>query len=114
MSVSTQSTEQEQNLILSWLSDFNHGANGEFMKALDAGVEEPFFLVARNGDGEVVGGVAGTVMLKWLKVYVTAVSPECWGQGIGRELMMGAEEYGRGKGCEYVCGYDDFPGARFL
>lgn len=100
--VSTDSTEQEQNLILTWLREFNHSANGEFMKALDGGVEEPFFLVARNGNGTVVGGVAGTVILKWLKVYVTVVSPDCRGLGVGRELMRGAEAYGKGKGCAHV------------
>ena len=100
--VSPCAVEDEQNQVLTWLKEFNHSTNDKFMKALDGGAEEPFFLVAKNADGNVLGGVTGTVMLKWLKIYVTAVDPQCRGQGIGRELMLGAEAYGRGKGCAHI------------
>ena len=58
--------------------------------------------MAKDADGNVLGGVTGTVMLKWLKIYATAVDPECPRQGVDRGLMSRWEAYGREKGCPHI------------
>jgi len=102
MNVDPNSSPEEQNQVLTWLREFNESNNGAFMKALAHDAEEAFFLVSRNEQNKVVGGIAGTLLLKWLKIYVTAVSPDCRKQGIGRDLLAKAEQHGIAKGCKYA------------
>lgn len=72
------------------------------MNALENGEEKIFFLVARNGQGEVTGGLRGSWLLQWLKINVVTVDPACRSQGIGRALMQEAESFGRQQGCRHV------------
>ena len=102
MHVDPNATTEEQNQVLTWLREFNEAHNGAFMKALANDAEEAFFLVARNDQNEVIGGIAGTLLLKWLKIYVTAVSPDHQGQGIGKDLLAKAEQHALSKGCQYA------------
>ena len=102
MNIDSNSSNDEQNQVLTWLREFNELNNGEFMQALANDAEKAFFLVARNEKNKVVGGIAGTILLKWLKIYVTAVSPNSRGQGIGADLLAKAEQHGRASGCQYA------------
>jgi GNAT superfamily N-acetyltransferase len=102
MQVEPNSSIEEQNQVLTWLREFNEAHNREFMNALANDAEEAFFLVSRNDQNEVIGGIAGTILLKWLKIYVTAVSPAHRKQGIGKDLLIKAEQHARSQGCQYV------------
>lgn len=102
MQVEPNSSIEEQNQVLTWLREFNEAHNREFMNALANDAEEAFFLVSRNDTNQVVGGIAGTILLKWLKIYVTAVSPTHRKKGIGKDLLAKAEQHARSKGCQYV------------
>ena len=94
-------TPDEQEQVLSWLRSFNADANPQFMRSLEDGASRDFFIVARDDDGSVIGGLRGTFLHSWLKVDVMAVSPDHRRQGIGRKLVEEAEAMGAQRGCRY-------------
>lgn len=56
-------------------------------------------LSARDTAGALVGGVSGATSYGWLLVKLLWVSEDLRGMGIGKRLMLEAEEHARGVGC---------------
>lgn len=98
-SLNQNPTPEEREQVLSWLRNFNTDFNPQFMKSLENGAAEDFFIVARDDSGSVIGGLRGTFLHHWLKVDVMSVSPIHRRQGIGRKLVEEAEAMAAQRGC---------------
>jgi predicted N-acetyltransferase YhbS len=60
---------------------------------------KPLTLVARDLQGTMVGGLAGSTSYGWLLVKMLWVAEELRGQGFGARLMVEAEAVARSGGC---------------
>ncbi len=60
---------------------------------------ERFALLLRDDAGKVAAGLSGALSWGWLFVDALWVSDELRGRGIGRALMIGAEDFARAKDC---------------
>jgi len=58
-----------------------------------------FSIVARNAEGEILGGLIGGTSYGWLLVKMLWVADEARGQGLGTRIMTLAEDVVRGRGC---------------
>lgn len=99
--IQPSNSDDDRETVFSWLREFNHSENGQFMRLLDEQDATPVFLVARCDQGNVVGGLTGETFLDWLKVNIMAVHSDHRRQGIGSELLAAAEEHARSQGCLY-------------
>ena len=59
----------------------------------------PLIVELRDANGTVVGGLWGATAYGWLFVQLLAVPDELRGLGLGRRLMIEAEEEARRRGC---------------
>ena len=59
----------------------------------------PLVVELRNADDAVVGGLWGATAYGWLFVQLLAVPEEFRGGGVGRRLMIAAEEEAVKRGC---------------
>jgi GNAT superfamily N-acetyltransferase len=57
------------------------------------------FLTIKDDQGDEVAGLIGHIYYKWLLIEVLWVAEEARGQGLGRRLLMAAEEEARARGC---------------
>jgi GNAT superfamily N-acetyltransferase len=101
LSLNQDPTSGEQEQVLSWLRNFNTDSNPQFMRSLEDGASQDFFIVARDDNGSVIGGLRGAFLHSWLKVDVMAVSPDHRRQGVGRKLVEEAEAMAVHRGCQY-------------
>ena len=61
-----------------------------------------FGLAIRDDQGEVVGGLIGSVLWNWLHVHVIWVSKELRGQDYGSKLLKEAESEAIRRGCKFA------------
>jgi len=88
-------TEEEVKLIEKGLEDYNREqTNG---KLDDPGIE--INLVLKDDEGNVVGGLGVSTVLRVMHLEVFWVAKEYRKLGYGRELVLEAERIGREKGC---------------
>lgn len=57
------------------------------------------FLVLRNDDGAISGGLIGSILWEWLRIEILAVDSTLRGQGWGRRLVEAAESLATEAGC---------------
>lgn len=100
--ISSEHSKSDKEAVYSWLREFNHEQNGEFMRSLEEGANLEFFLVARNLSDEIVGGLEGVTQHLWLRINLMAVAPASRSQGIGTELVRAAEKMALEKGCRHA------------
>jgi GNAT superfamily N-acetyltransferase len=60
----------------------------------------PLNLALRNAEGALVGGLYGATMWTWLLIDGLWVAEEIRGRGIGRELLLAAEQTAIERGCQ--------------
>ncbi len=92
LTVSTNIDRETAILISEGLNSYNHDTAGPH-NDLD------LWVVARDGDANVVGGLKGSSEYTWLFVEWLWVSPEQRGSGLGTQLLAKAEEEARHRGC---------------
>ncbi|MCW1923965.1 GNAT family N-acetyltransferase [Luteolibacter arcticus] len=59
----------------------------------------PVTLALEDDDGTVIGGLYGATMWQWLMIDGLWVATEHRGQGLGRRLLLAAEEMAVERGC---------------
>jgi GNAT superfamily N-acetyltransferase len=89
----TQPSDDEIQAILTPLRAYNAS------KAGDAGAEKFALLVRDDDNDQVLGGLSGTLLYRWMFIELLAVPEQARGQGIGSRLMAMAEEWAREKNC---------------
>lgn len=89
----TQPSDDELQAILTPLRAYNAS------KAGDAGAEKFALLVRDDGDEQVLGGLSGKLLYRWMFIELLAVPEQARGQGVGSRLMAMAEEWAREKNC---------------
>ncbi len=62
-------------------------------------VSKPLSVVAKDGNGELIGGVSGRTIYNQLLIEVLWVDDGYRDQGLGRDLMARAESEARERGC---------------
>ncbi|HHZ08653.1 MAG TPA: GNAT family N-acetyltransferase [Rhizobiales bacterium] len=82
------------------LSDLiGDGLNGYNREKAGPPDERMLWIVARDEDGSVAGGLKGRSEFAWLFVDWLWIRAERRGQGIGGRLLAGAEAEARARGC---------------
>jgi GNAT superfamily N-acetyltransferase len=89
----TQPSDDEIQAILTPLRAYNAS------KAGDGGADKFAFLVRDDDDEQVLGGLSGKLLYRWMFIELLAVPERARGQGIGSRLMAMAEEWAREKNC---------------
>lgn len=89
----TQPSDDEIQAILTPLRAYNAS------KAGDAGAEKFALLVRDDDNDQVLGGLSGKLLYRWMFIELLAVPEQARGQGIGSRLMAMAEEWAREKNC---------------
>lgn len=89
----TQSpTEEQRQAILQPLSEYNDAQTG-------GSKSEPFALMVKDENGEILGGLYGRMIFRWMFIELLSVPEQGRGQGIGSKLMAQAEALAREKNC---------------
>ncbi|MCV2222038.1 MULTISPECIES: GNAT family N-acetyltransferase [Pseudomonas] len=89
----TQSpTEEQRQAILQPLIEYNDAQTG-------GSKSEPFALMVKDENGEILGGLYGRMIFRWMFIELLSVPEQGRGQGIGSKLMAQAEALAREKNC---------------
>ncbi|QXI20892.1 GNAT family N-acetyltransferase [Pseudomonas iranensis] len=89
----TQSpTEEQRQAILQPLIEYNDAQTG-------GSKSEPFALMVKDQNGEILGGLYGRMIFRWMFIELLSVPEQGRGQGIGSKLMAQAEALAREKNC---------------
>jgi GNAT superfamily N-acetyltransferase len=86
-------TEQDYLAILTPLRAYNVSQAG------DAGAEKFALLIRDEVSNEVLGGLSGKLLYRWMFIELLAVPQEARGQGLGSRLMKMAEAMALEKNC---------------
>ncbi|MGA0530775.1 GNAT family N-acetyltransferase [Hansschlegelia sp. KR7-227] len=84
--------EAAQNLVSEGLSRFNEVQVGPFPAS-------PIWVVARDDNGALIGGVQAFISWTWLYLSMLWVDESARGAGVGSCLMRQAEQIAVDKGC---------------
>jgi len=88
-------SDAEEALVVRGLRAFNE-------TRLGPADDQPVRLVARDADGNVVGGLLGHTRWRWLYIAKLWIDATARGHGIGTKLIAAAEELARSRGCTDV------------
>jgi GNAT superfamily N-acetyltransferase len=91
--LTNQPTEEDYLAILTPLRAYNASQAG------DAGAEKFALLVRDEQTNEVLGGLYGKLLYRWMFIELLAVPEQDRGQGTGSRLMGMAEDLAREKNC---------------
>ncbi|MFS2156096.1 GNAT family N-acetyltransferase [Pseudomonas sp. Pseusp122] len=91
--LTSQPTEEDYLAILTPLRAYNVSQAG------DAGAEKFALLVRDEHTHEVLGGLYGKLLYRWMFIELLAVPEQTRSQGTGSRLMGMAEELAREKNC---------------
>lgn len=91
--LTSQPTEEDYLAILTPLRAYNVSRAG------DAGAEKFALLVRDEDTHEVLGGLYGKLLYRWMFIELLAVPEQTRGQGTGSRLMDMAEALAREKNC---------------
>jgi GNAT superfamily N-acetyltransferase len=86
-------TEEDYLSILKPLRAYNVSRAG------DAGAEKFALLVRDEHSDEVLGGLHGRLLYRWMFIELLAVPEQARGQGLGSRLLGMAEQLARDKDC---------------
>ena len=75
------------------------GLEKHTLEAIGSPGFEPLAILARDSEGNLVGGVTATINWKWLAIKLLWVKEDVRGRGLGRDLMNAIEDLGRSRGC---------------
>lgn len=104
ISVSGDLAEDVTEAIYDVLWRYNVEQNGAFFDARERPehAARPLFAVARDGDGQLLGGLTAETQFAWLRVSIMAVVAGERNRGTGRRLLAAAEDEAIRRGCRYA------------
>lgn len=85
-------TEEQRQAILQPLIEYNDAQTG-------GSKSEPFALMVKDQNGEILGGLYGRMIFRWMFIELLSVPEQGRGQGIGSKLMAQAEALARENNC---------------
>ncbi|MBV4545290.1 GNAT family N-acetyltransferase [Pseudomonas triticicola] len=85
-------TEEQRQAILQPLIEYNDAQTG-------GSKSEPFALMVKDQNGEILGGLYGRMIFRWMFIELLSVPEQGRGQGLGSKLMAQAEALAREKNC---------------
>tara|TARA_R110000850_G_scaffold75152_3_gene164126 strand:+ start:861 stop:1283 length:423 start_codon:yes stop_codon:yes gene_type:complete len=65
-------------------------------------INEPIEIIARNNNGEIIGGLYGRSFWGTLEIKTFVVKTENRNDGIGRKLIIEAEKEAKKRNCRYI------------
>lgn len=65
-------------------------------------INKPIEIIARNNDGELIGGLYGRSIWGTLEIKTFVVKTENRNEGIGKQLMLEAEKEAKKRNCKYI------------
>ncbi len=77
------------------LREYNHHQAGD-------GHDKLLCFALRSPDGTIAGGVIGETHWNWLFITLMWIKEELRGKGLGRQLILAAEDEGRKRGAVYA------------
>lgn len=83
-------TEEQRQAILQPLIEYNDAQTG-------GSKSEPFALMVKDQNGEILGGLYGRMIFRWMFIELLSVPEQGRGQGLGSKLMAQAEALAREK-----------------
>lgn len=94
--ISTDPKKSESDILSQGIIDFN---KSEVPDLEPNEAEVKFFVLARNEDDTVVGGIRAICFWNTLHIELLWLSDECRGNGIGKEILESAEAFATQNGC---------------
>jgi GNAT superfamily N-acetyltransferase len=88
-------TPAEEAMVVRGLLAFNE-------ERLGPANDQPVKFVARDADGNVVGGLLGHTRWRWMYIAKLWIDESARGEGLGKRLMDAAEDLARSRGCSDV------------
>ncbi len=92
ISLELQPSSQQFDLVDQQLHEFNVGKIGDYQYT-------PLFLLLRDSENKVVGGLDGFMGLGWLHISTLWITEELRGYGYGKTLTLTAEQEAVNHGC---------------
>jgi len=85
--------ESVHQAICDELRRFNIEANGVFFAARELALNSPrpLYVVARDDEGRLCGGLLAETQFAWIKLSILAVVPAARGGGVGSCMLAAAE-----------------------
>ncbi len=98
MEITQQSNREDRDVIRKKLIDYNLANLPDEMRQPGRDIT----YVLRNEQGEIVGGITGT--MTWYRLYIDflLVDESLRGKGYGRELLRSIEDFARENQCKLI------------
>ncbi|WP_407515691.1 GNAT family N-acetyltransferase [Tamlana fucoidanivorans] len=65
-------------------------------------INKPIEIIARDNNGEIIGGLYGRSIWGTLEIKTFVIKPENRNNGIGRKLILEAEKEAKTRNCRYM------------
>lgn len=98
MKISKQEVQEDREFIRSKVIEHNMACVSDEVKS----PKEQISFIARNDNGEIIGGVTGTSYWQHMHIDFLWVDEAERGQGIAKQLMQQMEAYARSLNCRLL------------
>ncbi|TWT02478.1 GNAT family N-acetyltransferase [Planomicrobium sp. CPCC 101079] len=98
MKINKQEVQEDREFIRSKVIEHNMASLSDAIKS----PSEQVSFIARNDDGDIIGGVTGTSFWQHMHIDFLWVDAAERGQGIARQLMEQIEAYARSISCRLM------------
>ncbi|MHA7967773.1 GNAT family N-acetyltransferase [Paenibacillus sp. CAU 1782] len=88
-------TREDANYVREKLIQFN-------AKNIPGGRYEEVQLSVKDENGFIVAGLNGEMCWNWMEIDILWVEEQRRGQGLGKQLLMEAEQLARSKACDFI------------
>ncbi|MGE5943275.1 MAG: GNAT family N-acetyltransferase [Flavobacteriales bacterium] len=95
----TDKIDQESyDRVVELLVEYNLSKTQQFKNEIN----KPIEIIARNSNGEIIGGLYGRSIWGTLEIKTFVVKTENRNEGIGRKLIIEAEKEAKNRNCRFI------------